>query len=149
MSNILDTFGEKISRLSSNVATLASKTSAVQREQTNARKLLAIVDATLQFHGKTLDFENTIKDPSALHSLDDYLEKMTSLREAVAFFASASAASSYRAQLAQMEAIFEAGCGYLEAEFGTLVRSKSVVLAAARVLERLDEEYGKRFLLLY
>lgn len=39
-------------------------------------------------------------------------------------------------------AIFETGCGYLEAEFGNLIKSRSIVMNPAKIFECLDEEYG-------
>lgn len=61
--------------------------------------MLSIIDATIQFQGKTLDFENTIRDGNLLHNLDDYLEKMNNLKEAIAFF---SSHSTYQTQLDHM-----------------------------------------------
>lgn len=61
--------------------------------------MLSIIDATIQFHGKTLDFENTIRDGNLLHNLDEYLEKMNNLKEAIGFF---SSHSTYQTQLDHM-----------------------------------------------
>lgn len=60
---------------------------------------MSIVDATIQFHGKTMDFENTIRDGNLLHDLPEYLEKMNNLKEAISFF---SSHTTYKSQLDHM-----------------------------------------------
>lgn len=43
-------------------------------------------------------------------------------------------------------AIFETGCGYLETEFGNLIKSRSIVIEPTKIFDCLDEEYGNFFL---
>ena len=45
-----------------------------------------IIDASIQFYGKTMELENTVRDGSPAQNLDDFLEKMESLKEAMSFF---------------------------------------------------------------
>uniref|UniRef100_A0A915DWT1 ADP-ribosylation factor-related protein 1 n=1 Tax=Ditylenchus dipsaci TaxID=166011 RepID=A0A915DWT1_9BILA len=90
---------------------------AFQREQQNVKKLLRMKCAT---------------------HLDEYLEKMNNLKEAISFF---SSHATYKSQLNHMKQIFETGCGYLEIEFGNQVKSKSISLYPAKILECLDEEF--------
>lgn len=135
---ILDDFKDRIKYLSNTVNSLYNKTSVVQQEQQNVKKLLSIVDATIQFHGKTMDFENTIRDGNLLHDLPEYLEKMNNLKEAISFF---SSHTTYKSQLDHMLGIYETGCGYLETEFGNLIKSRSIVMDPAKIFECLDEEY--------
>jgi inorganic triphosphatase YgiF len=135
---LLYSFQERIDSLSSNVATLYTKSSVIQREQQNIRKLLSTVDATIQFHGKTTALENTIRDGNVMLSLDDYLEKMRTLKEAIAFF---STHLTYKNKLEHVKLIYEIGYSNIEAEFSNLVRYSCVAVDAKKLFECLDDDY--------
>ena len=63
------------------------------------KKLLSIIDASIQFYGKTMELENFVRDGSPAQNLDDFLEKMDSLKEAISFF---SSHNSYESQKENM-----------------------------------------------
>nr|CAD2186116.1 unnamed protein product [Meloidogyne enterolobii] len=137
---LLGSFQDRIDSLSANVATLYTKSSVIQREQQNIRKLLSTVDATIQFHGKTTALENTIRDGNVMLALDDYLEKMRTLKEAIAFF---STHLTYKNKLEHVKLIYEIGYSNIEAEFSNLVRYSCVPVDAKKLFECLDDDYGK------
>ncbi|CAK5088579.1 unnamed protein product [Meloidogyne enterolobii] len=139
---LLVSFQDRIDSLSANVATLYTKSSVIQREQQNIRKLLSTVDATIQFHGKTTALENTIRDGNVMLALDDYLEKMRTLKEAIAFF---STHLTYKNKLEHVKLIYEIGYSNIEAEFSNLVRYSCVPVDAKKLFECLDDDYGKYY----
>uniref|UniRef100_A0A183BPK7 Exocyst complex component 7 n=2 Tax=Globodera pallida TaxID=36090 RepID=A0A183BPK7_GLOPA len=136
--SLMDNFQERIDSLSTNVQTLVAKSSVIQKEQQNIRKLLATVDATIQFHGKTTVLENTIRDGgNVLLNIDDYLEKMRNLKEAIAFFATHPVYRNHE----HIKQIYEIGCANIESEFGNLVRSSCVPVDPGKIFDCLDDDY--------
>ncbi|KAL3073256.1 hypothetical protein niasHT_031204 [Heterodera trifolii] len=136
--SLMDNFQERIDSLSTNVQTLVAKSSVIQKEQQNIRKLLSTVDATIQFHGKTTVLENTIRDGgNVLLNIDDYLEKMRNLKEAIAFFATHPVYRNHE----HIKQIYEIGCANIESEFGNLVRTSCVPVDPTKVFEYLDDDY--------
>uniref|UniRef100_A0A914I880 Exocyst complex component 7 n=1 Tax=Globodera rostochiensis TaxID=31243 RepID=A0A914I880_GLORO len=136
--SLMDNFQERIDSLSTNVQTLVAKSSVIQKEQQNIRKLLATVDATIQFHGKTTVLENTIRDGgNVLLNIDDYLEKMRNLKEAIAFFATHPVYRDHE----HIKQIYEIGCANIESEFGNLVRSSCVPVDPGKIFDCLDDDY--------
>jgi chromosome segregation ATPase len=99
INSMLDTFQERLDGLTKNIAPLCEKTSAIQKKRQNMKKLLNIIQATIQFYGKTMEFENAVRDGDPSLNLEEFLEKMDSLREAIAFF---SSQPTYRGQLENM-----------------------------------------------
>jgi len=138
IGSILDNFQERIGRLSDTISPLYQKTSIIQRKQQNVKKLLNIIDASIQFYGKTMELENFVRDGSPAQNLDDFLEKMDSLKEAISFFGSHN---TYESQKENMNQTFEAGCTCLESEFGTLIKNESVILNPMDIIQCLNEDY--------
>ncbi|KAE9551132.1 hypothetical protein FO519_005667 [Halicephalobus sp. NKZ332] len=149
IGSILDNFQERIGRLSDTISPLYQKTSVIQRKQQNVKKLLNIIDASIQFYGKTMELENFVRDGSPAQNLDDFLEKMDSLKEAIAFFGSHNTYESQKENMAGLlcqyfsilNQTFEAGCTCLESEFGTLIKNESVILNPMDILQCLNEDY--------
>ncbi|CAD5207334.1 unnamed protein product [Bursaphelenchus okinawaensis] len=134
----LDNFTQQIDELRARVAPLCSKTTSIQRKQQNVKKLLGIVEASIQFYGKTVEFESAFRRGTANFSLPEYLERMDGLREAIAFFGRNSA---HKGQLDTMKESFEVGCSFLETEFNNAVRFETVPLDPVKIADCLDENY--------
>ncbi|CAD5211427.1 unnamed protein product [Bursaphelenchus xylophilus] len=134
----LDNFTQQIDQLRARVAPLCNKTTSIQRKQQNVKKLLGIVEASIQFYGKTVEFESAFRRGTANFSLPEYLERMDGLREAIAFFGRNSA---HKGQLDTMRDSFEAGCSFLETEFNNAVRSETIPLDPVKIADCLDENY--------
>uniref|UniRef100_A0AC34G2F1 Exocyst complex component 7 n=1 Tax=Panagrolaimus sp. ES5 TaxID=591445 RepID=A0AC34G2F1_9BILA len=84
-----------------------------------------------------MELENTVRDGSPAH-LDDFLEKMESLKEAMSFF---KTHQTYASKKENMQQTFESGCLTLESEFGSLIKSETQVLDPIKIIECLDEDY--------
>uniref|UniRef100_A0A7E4ZTG7 Exocyst complex component 7 n=2 Tax=Panagrellus redivivus TaxID=6233 RepID=A0A7E4ZTG7_PANRE len=138
ISSILDNFQERIGRLNETITPLYQKTSVIQQKQQNVKKLLNIIDASIQFYGKTMELENTVRDGSPAQNLDEFLEKMESLKEAMAFFKSHRA---YESQRENMKQTFESGCTCLESEFATLIKTETTPLDPMKIVDCLDDDY--------
>jgi len=94
-------------------------------------------------------------------ALDDYLEKMRTLKEAIAFF---STHLTYKNKLEHVvgnffnrstnfvilynyqKLIYEIGYSNIEAEFSNLVRYSCVPVDAKKLFECLDDDYGMYYL---
>lgn len=119
----------------------------------DVKKLLGITEASIQFYGKTSEFESAIRRGTTNLNLEEYIELMNGLKDAIKFFGSHS---SYRGQLEAMVIVvldtlntrffqkesFDNGCGFLETEFNNCVRFESVVLDPVKIADCLDENYG-------
>jgi hypothetical protein len=53
----------------------------------------------MKFYGKSAELENTVRDGNLSHDLNEFLDKMDSLKEAIAFF---SSHSTYQNQIENM-----------------------------------------------
>ncbi|KAI6202822.1 hypothetical protein M3Y94_00484500 [Aphelenchoides besseyi] len=138
VSTILDNFTHQINTLRTGVAPLCTKTSAIQKKQQNVKKLLGITEASIQFYGKTVEFESAIRRGTTNLDLDEYIELMNGLKDAIEFFGSHS---SYKGQLEAMRESFEIGCTFLETEFCNCIRIESAILDPVKIAECLDENY--------
>lgn len=106
----------------------------------DAKKLLSITEASIQFYGKTSEFESAIRRGTTNLNLDEYIELMNGLKDAIKFF---NSHASYKGQLEVMKTSFDNGCDFLETEFNNCVRFESTVLDPIKIAECLDENYGK------
>ena len=65
----------------------------------DVKKLLGITEASIQFYGKTVEFESAIRRGTTNLDLDEYIELLNGLRDAIEFFGTHS---SYQGQLEAM-----------------------------------------------
>ncbi|KAI6230136.1 hypothetical protein M3Y99_01105600 [Aphelenchoides fujianensis] len=128
VSTILDKFTNQIETLKKGVAPLCTKTSAIQKKQ----------QTSIQFYGKTVEFESAIRRGTTSLNLEEYVGLMNGLKDAIEFFGSHS---SYKGQLEAMRESFEIGCNFLETEFCNCIRMESTVLDPLKIAECLDENY--------
>jgi hypothetical protein len=63
------------------------------------KKLLGITEASIQFYGKTVEFESAIRRGTTHLNLEEYIELINGLKDAIKFF---SSHSSYKGQLEVM-----------------------------------------------
>ncbi|KAI6182793.1 Exocyst complex component 7 [Aphelenchoides bicaudatus] len=144
VTRILNVFSQQVDDLKSNVAPLCSKTATIQKKQQNVKKLLGITEASIQFYGKTSGFESAIRRGTTNLNLEEYIELMNGLKDAIKFFGSHS---SYRGQLEAMKESFENGCGFLETEFNNCVRFESTVLDVIKnsIISAAKFDYIQRY----
>uniref|UniRef100_A0AC35UF29 Exocyst complex component 7 n=1 Tax=Rhabditophanes sp. KR3021 TaxID=114890 RepID=A0AC35UF29_9BILA len=130
-------FIQRLSTLEKEVFPLCIKTDRVQKKQSNVKTLLYVIDATIQFYGKTADLEDVMKEGNAVNNLDDYLTKMDNIKEAVKFF---SSHQSYESQLINLKTYYEAGLSTLEKDFKHIILAETTQLDVRKILEHLDDE---------
>uniref|UniRef100_A0A1I7YHX7 Exocyst complex component 7 n=1 Tax=Steinernema glaseri TaxID=37863 RepID=A0A1I7YHX7_9BILA len=136
---MIDSFGQRLQILDDTISPLHEKSTRLQRKQQNVTKLLKTIDATIQLYGRTAELENAIRDTNPSHDLQEYIDNMDALNNAILFFASHP---TYDNQRDNMKLTFESGCACLEKEFRTLVVTSSIMVAPTSLIECLDEEYG-------
>ncbi|TKR93786.1 hypothetical protein L596_008181 [Steinernema carpocapsae] len=138
VSNMLESFQQRLQRLDDTISPLHEKSTRLQRKQQNVTKLLKTIDATIQLFGRTAELENAIRDTNPSLDLQEYIENMDALYNAIVFFASHP---TYDNQRDNMKLTFESGCTCLEKEIHNLVITNSIMVAPTTIVECLDEEF--------
>jgi len=117
MTNVLNSFEERLTKLEATILPVYQETENLQRRQENIDKTLEALDHVIDFYNVSKEVENVVKaGPSAANNLEEFLQTMSRLRSSLDYFERSNPQSI---ELENIKALYDTGGDALNREFGS------------------------------
>ena len=136
MTNVLNSFEERLTKLEATILPVYQETENLQRRQENIDKTLEALDHVIDFYNVSKEVENVVKaGPSAANNLEEFLQTMSRLRSSLDYFEKSNPQSI---ELENIKALYDTGGDALNREFGEVLKKNSIATPAVDLLNAIS-----------
>ena len=136
MTNVLNSFEERLTKLEATILPVYQETENLQRRQENIDKTLEALDHVIDFYNVSKEVGNVVKaGPSAANNLEEFLQTMSRLRSSLDYFEKSNPQSI---ELENIKALYDTGGDALNREFGEVLKKNSIATPAVDLLNAIS-----------
>ena len=136
MTNVLNSFEERLTKLEATILPVYQETENLQRRQENIDKTLEALDDVIDKYNVSKEVETIVRSgPSSANNLDEFLQTMSRLRSSLDYFERENPESI---ELENIKALYDTGGDALNREFGEILKKHSIATPAVDLLNSIS-----------
>ena len=136
MTNVLESFEERLTKLEATILPVYQETENLQRRQENIDKTLEALDHVIDFYNVSKEVDPVVKaGPGAANNLEEFLATMSRLRSSLDYFEKSNPQSI---ELENIKHLYETGGDALNREFGEILKKHSIATPACELLNAIS-----------
>ncbi|CAL8096519.1 unnamed protein product [Orchesella dallaii] len=138
---ILDSFEDRIGRLQNTILPVYQQTEALRSKQQNLEKSLKLIDEVISYYNVSKEVDVIIRNGPSGASLEEFLQAMTQIENAVKYF------EKYNPQSVELENLLSlqnTGADALNKEFRDMLTRHSKVIPPVAILEMIEEDHSSQ-----
>lgn len=135
---ILNSFEDRIGRLQNTILPVYQQTESLRSKQQNLEKSLKLIDEVISYYNVSKEVDVIIRNGPSGASLDEFLQAMMQIENAVKYF------EKYNPQSVELENLLSlqnSGADAVNKEFRDMLTRHSKVIPPVAILEMIEEDH--------